>query len=100
MQLSAMTFELHPLQSPHGTDFILGQRQPVLVASPIGARAQGPALRIAAPALRQAGASVAPNVENESARPRARLEGRRLRGVRIRRHTLLPGPQIPASADI
>ena len=65
----------------------------------LGARAQGAALRVAAAALRQAGAPIAADVENESARPGAGLEGRRLRGVRVGGHSLLPGSEIPAAAD-
>ena len=95
-----MTGELHPLEWRHGTDFILGQRQSVLVAGALGARAQGACVRIAALAVRQAGASIAADAENESARPRPSLEGRRLRGVRVGRYPLLLGFEVPASADI
>ncbi len=98
-QLIAAATEPHPLQSDHGTHSILGQRQSVLVARAARAGAQGAAVRVAAAALRQAGTPVAPNAEAQSARPRARAQGRRLRGVRIGRGAVLPGREVPPGAD-
>src|SRR5258708_29102272 len=69
------------------------------MARPLGAGAQGAAVRVSASALRQAGTAIATDVEAEPARPGAGAEGRRLRGVRIGGDTLLPGPEVSAAAD-
>src|SRR5882757_6809340 len=94
-----MPAELHPLQLRDGTHSLLGQRKSVLVAHPIGVGAQGAALRVAASALRQARTSIAADVEAQSARSCAGVEGRRLRGVRIRGDSLLPRTEVSAEAD-
>src|SRR5580698_8337853 len=99
IELSAMTGELHPLQSRYGTHSLLGQRQPVLVARPAGAGAQGLAIRVPAAALRQAGTAIAADAEDEPARPGAGFEGQRLRRVRIRGDSLLPRSEVSAAAD-
>src|SRR3569833_460979 len=46
-------------------------------------------------AVLQAGTQVAADAVAELPRARARAEGRRLRGVRVARRSLLPRPQIP-----
>src|ERR1700730_18956219 len=95
-----MPAQPHPLQSPHGTYLLLGQRQSVFVARPSGAGAQATRLRVAPAAFRQARTSVAADVEDKSSRPSAGVEGRRLRGLRIGRDSLLPRFEVPAEADI
>ena len=68
----------------HGTRTLLGQRQPILLARAAGTRIQGRALRVARIAVLQAGAQVAADAAHESARSRARAQGRRFRGVSSR----------------
>src|SRR5882762_8014881 len=94
-----MPGELHPLQSVHGTYSLLGQRQPVLVARPLGAGTQKTAFRVPDAAYRPARTPIAADVEAQSARSSARAEGRRLRGVRIGGDSVLPRNEVSADAD-
>src|SRR5579859_4024425 len=95
-----MTLQLHPLQLSYGTYSLLGQRQSFFVAHPPGAGAQEVAIRVSAAALRQAGAPISANAEDEPARACAGAEGRRLCGLRVRGHPVLPRSEVPSAADL
>src|SRR5256885_3000738 len=78
----------------------LGQRQSRRVARVAGARVQASALREPPAAVLQTGAQVSADAGAQSPRPRAGAQGRGLRVLRVARDPVLPGPEVPAAADL
>src|SRR5579862_7290035 len=87
-------------QYPYGHRFLLGKRQPTLLAGSSGARIQGPVVQQPPAAFRPAGAQVAADAGDELPRQAARFTRRRLRRVRVAGDSLLPRPEISRPADL
>src|SRR6202162_3747619 len=84
---------------PDGHRFLLGKRQPRVLARGAGARIQGPALPESSAAFRSPGTQVAADAGDELPRPAAGVARRRLRGFRVARDPLLPGAEIARAAE-